>query len=62
MAALALVAAGGAIAGYFFTRPTKPQSPRVLNNPTDARRIREIRPGAQPGFPVPTLTREEHSG
>jgi hypothetical protein len=35
-------------------------SPRVLNQPTDARRVRPLRPGPAPGFGHPKLKYEKH--
>jgi hypothetical protein len=58
--AVVLFAAGGAT--VYFLATAKPNSPTVLNQPTEAREIREIVPGPQPGFPTPSVEIEEHEG
>jgi hypothetical protein len=60
LAALALIVIGGAVGTYLLTRGPQRKSPPVLNEPTEARRVRELRPGPQPGFPVPKLKPEKH--
>jgi hypothetical protein len=60
VAALVLVGAGIGVYAYL-TRDIGPKSPPVLNRPTDASRVRTLRPGAQPGFPLAHLDREKHS-
>jgi len=59
-AAVLVVAVVVGTVGYLFTRDTSPKSPRVVNEQTDARRVRVLRPGPQPGFPAPKLEREKH--
>ena len=42
------------------TEEDEPKSPQVLNRPTDARRVRPLRPGPEPGFRT-RFRREEHT-
>jgi hypothetical protein len=58
---LVLVMVGAGLAIYYGTRNTKPKSPQVLQQPTQARRVRPLKPGPEPGIPAPRIRPEKHS-
>lgn len=46
---------------YLSSRGNERTSPPILNKETDARRVRTLHPGPEPGIPKPPLQREQHS-
>jgi hypothetical protein len=58
---IVLVAVAVALGIYLSTRVNERTSPPILNKPTDARRVRTLHRGPEPGIPKPPLRREQHS-
>ncbi len=57
---LLLALAGGGVGVYFAVRTPPRHHAKLLNQPTEQRRIRTLKPGAQPGFPITKPKVEKH--
>ena len=60
VAAVVVVLVIGVVVGVRVGTDQRPRSPKVLNAPTEARQVRELTPGRQPGDPPFVLQREDH--
>jgi len=58
--AVALVLAGAGVGIYYAVRTPPRHHAKLLNQPTEQRRIHDLKPGPQPGFPVTKPKVEKH--